>query len=115
MGIFALFYYIALVFPSEQFNFKKITRIIATSICVLVCAVGSIFVTIKDNNTAKIYVRGGESLCFTIVDTPGEDTLILSDVSTSFSDYSLTSIRQRYVVEEIDTVIILQGFDLFFV
>lgn len=111
MGIFALFYYIALIFPSEQINLKTVTRIIATAVCLIVCAVGSVFVTVKENNATKIYVRGSDTICFTVIDTPDKNVLILSDVATSYSVYTLNVIAKKYKVDKLDDVIILDGFD----
>ncbi len=86
-GIFALFYYLALLLACGFINLKKIARLIVSIALAVICIVGTVTVNLVDNSKIKLYVSGSDNGCFTYVDNADEDILIISDgksiVSTS--------------------------------
>ncbi len=109
LGIFTIFYYLAMIIPSGILNLKGLTKIIATIVCVIITITGSAITTSVHNNEQKLFVVGSSSVCASVIKTEQENTLILSDVSRVYSTGRLKRIANIHGVKDIENVVILNG------
>jgi hypothetical protein len=110
-GIFALFYYIAIIISSGIINLKLRTKIISTLVAVVITITGVTAISLVDRNNAKVYVCGSETASITVVSNQNENVLIISDVSNVFSLGNLRRLNYKSGINNIDTVIFGGGYD----
>ncbi len=84
-GIFAIFYYLALILPCGLINLKSVTKAVASLICVGVCIIGTVVVNYQESLVSKAYVVGDEKICATVIKNQGENIMIISDAEKVFS------------------------------
>ena len=107
-GIFVLFYYLALFFPCGLLNLKKVTSLLASLICLLVCTVGTTIINVSENSIPKAYVIGSDKACVTVIKNCEETIMVVSDLDRAFSLSRFNRLSQREGITDIDTVIFLQ-------
>ncbi len=108
-GIFALFYYLALVLPCGLIGFNKITKLIVSLVCVLTCVIGTVVANVVDNSTPKAYVIGSEKVCSTVIKTRDENIMIVSDADRILSVSKFNRLKLRQDIDKIDTLVFTQG------
>ncbi len=113
-GIITLFLaflcYWGLLFLSEQFNVKLLTRVVSSILCLAITLAGCVFVSNQNNSAVKMFVCGSERLSATIIYNRGETALIVSKADTVFSAGRLIRLSNVEGINNIDTVIFLSGF-----
>lgn len=111
--LLAFAFYWALLFISEYFNFKTLTRVTCSIICVIFTLTGSLLYTANGENKIKIYVCGSERLCVTLVDTTEQTVMVVSYAERAYSLGRLIRLKNQRKIDEIDRVIFLDGFGFY--
>ncbi len=108
-GIFALFYYFALVLPCGLLNFNRLVKVLSSTLCIIACVAGTTVSAVIDKNSAKAYVIGSENVCATVIEEGDENIMIVSDVGRTLSLSRLKRLKNRQGINKIDTLIFTQG------
>ncbi len=108
-GIFAVLYYLALLIPCGYLNLNKIVKWIATSVCIVACAVGTAVVSVKENSAPKVYVVGSDKVCSTVINNGNENIMIVSDCGNIVPLSRFKRLSERENIEKIDTLIFTEG------
>ncbi|MBQ3046729.1 MAG: ComEC/Rec2 family competence protein [Clostridia bacterium] len=109
MGGFVVFYYVTVVIVSDLINLKTLSKSIVASITALTFVVGTIVYTDYQVNRTRAYVCGSETVCATVISTPKQNVMIISDVDKTFYTNRLNRIAKT-VGKDLDTVVVLGGF-----
>jgi hypothetical protein len=109
-GAIMIFYYLALLVASGFFNLKRMTKIAFSFVLIGIFAFGTLFYNLSLNNNFYLIVSGSESLCFSIIDTPESNVMIISDVKGFYSRGRLKRIANYNQVKKIDNLIFTNGY-----
>lgn len=109
MGIFALFYYFAVIAPSGIVNLRRVYKTVVSIVCATVCVLGTIFTGIYESKLSKAYVIGTETISATVLTSGGETTLIVSSTDYTYSLSRLNRLSNKEGVTHFDTVVITKG------
>ena len=111
LSVFSVFYYVAIIIASDIINFRKIAKIVSILLSVVICLVGTVWVNFKEYNTTKAYVIGTGTISATMIYTPSENTLIVSDLNYVFNISRLKRIN-NFGITKIDNVILMNGYNV---
>ena len=100
MGLFTIGYFLSLIITSGLLKIEKVKRVITVIVCLAVCLVGSVCLTINDNKSPKAYVIGTETDCATVIDYKEQTVMI--------GDRIYTDIASGYNAG-VDTIFVLSG------
>ena len=109
MGIFVLFYYLAIIAPSGIVNLRRVYKTVVSLVCASVCVVGTMTMGIYESKLSKAYVIGTETVSATVLTSGGEATLIVSSSDNTFSLSRLNRFSNREGVTHFDKVVITKG------
>lgn len=110
MGGFVIFYYLTIVLSSGFINLKRTVRILTASITALTFIIGTISYTAYQSNRTRAYICGSETICATVISTPEENLMVVSNVNNFFYTSRLNRIAKS-VGNNLDVVVILGGFN----
>ena len=109
IGVFVIFYYLALICASGLVNLKGKIRAIISIAFAVIFTIGGTVLTVTENQNSKIYVLGSRGVCATIIDTSEENIMIVSDYSKTFSLSRLNSLSNYKNIEQIDRLYITKN------
>jgi len=105
MSLFIILFYLTLVIPTGLFKAKTLSKIIASSVCAVICIVGTIVYNVSINNKVKAYVVGSDTECVTIIENDGETIMIVSEAGETLSLSRLKRLRSKQGINEIDKLV----------
>ena len=108
-GGFIAVYYLALLISTKIINLKAKLKGIICSILSVIFVVGTAFTTIERVNAVEICVNYSQSFSSTFITYKSKGVLIVSNYSDSPNIYRLTKETENANVENIDSLIILNG------
>lgn len=109
MSLFAIFYYLALVIPTGLFKMKTLAKIIASTLCAVICVVGTIVYNVSLSNKAKAYVIGSDTECATVIENDGETIMIVSVSGDIPSLSRFKRLRDKQGVTNVDKLVFTKG------
>lgn len=108
LGGFAVIYYLAIFIASGMVNLKALTRRVVSLILITVCAFSSLFYSICQYRTTRLYVASTNSFSATLVN--GENSvLIVSYATMNASLYPIGRLDNKLGLDMIDSVIFSSG------
>ena len=107
LGVFAIFYYLALLLPSGFINIKGTISVILSGVCLFVCVIGSTILSIGEYNSTKIYVLGSKSVCANIVSYKDFNMLVINNASYVISTGRLEKLSEKSGTDSLDCVVVL--------
>ncbi len=105
MGVFVIFYYLALVLPCGLINLKKMTKIITSITCALIFIAGTTVISIQENRTPKAFVIGDDKVCATVIKNNDENIMVISQAESYFSASKFRRLATNEKIEKIDYLI----------
>ncbi len=111
LSVFSTFYYLALIIASGMLNLKNVVKLTSFILCAVICIVGTIAINVEQKNTVKAYVIGSETLSATLIYTPKENTLVVSDVNYVYNISRLKRLNNLGIIK-IDNVILMNGYNV---
>ncbi len=109
LGVFTFFYYFVLVLLSGLINGKRLTKTCVSIVCTAVFLTGTAILTINENKSVNVYVCGSEKACVTVIDTPEENVMIVSEAKTTYSTTRLNRLSKMHAISTIDTLLFSGG------
>ncbi len=108
IGVFLI--YLALLFISEHFNLKLLTRTVCSILCLVlslcVCFVGAK----QEDRKINAFIIGTQRVCATVIDNNSEKIMIVSVADTIFSAGRFISLANK-IGNSLDAVVFLSGVD----
>ncbi|MBR2870703.1 MAG: ComEC/Rec2 family competence protein [Clostridia bacterium] len=106
LGVYTVFYYLALLTISGFFNLNKAVKIIVSLLLCVAFVLCAVFDNKKINNQTNVYVIGNPNVCFTVIDSKEETVLIVNAMQTFSSTSRLKRLCERQNIQRFDAVIV---------
>ena len=112
LGAFALFYYLAFLSVSGFINLNKIGKTVASLLFSIIFVAGSIVYNLNLKAESSLIVCGAEEISCTVIKTPEENVMIISDALKNYPKTRLYAIANDNGVKELDRVIFAGGYEV---
>ncbi len=112
IGIFALFYYLAFISASGFINLTRIGKVVSSLTFAAIFLFGSIIYNVNLNAQTSLIVCGSKEISCTVINSPEEKVMIISDAVKNYPKTRLYSIANDMGVKELDRVIFAGGYEV---
>ncbi len=112
LGAFNICYYLAIIISSGFINLSTLVKRVSVVVLSLSVILGGTALTVKEYNSNKLYVCGIDNVCASVLKTPSETVMIISYAERYFSTSRLKRIAEYENIRNIDTLVILDGFNV---